>query len=263
MARMTVSLPESTLGMVDEKANSQGIPRSQYVLEALEFYATERIKLKDDIEKLNSQYGVKDKDLELKTSEVLKLQETVHSLENQLTEATQAKNAVDNSLKEVEQYKTKLEQSDAETTQLKSDLAQTQKELEQSRTEAASIKDELEQLKTKYNQFTIDETKRWEELKGIRSENTKLKKDHEASQTAIQQLQTELHNKQAEIDQVVGLKVELATATERADKFRDALKSRDADVEWLKSHVAQLTQQLALPPSEEEAMAKHWYQFWK
>jgi len=35
------------------------------------------------------------------------------------------------------------------------------------------------------------------------------------------------------------------------------------NVAWLRSHVAQLTQQLALPPSHEELKAKKWYQFWK
>jgi hypothetical protein len=41
------------------------------------------------------------------------------------------------------------------------------------------------------------------------------------------------------------------------------MEARDDDVAWLRGHVAQLTQQLALPPSEKEAKKKGWWQFWK
>ena len=61
MARMTVSLPDSMLSKVDEQANGLGVPRSQYVLEALEFHATEQIKLKADIDNLNNQAIARDK----------------------------------------------------------------------------------------------------------------------------------------------------------------------------------------------------------
>jgi hypothetical protein len=49
-------------------------------------------------------------------------------------------------------------------------------------------------------------------------------------------------------------------------QLESALKSKDGEVSFLRAHVAQLTKsisQLALPPSQEEARAKHWYQFWK
>jgi hypothetical protein len=41
---------------------------------------------------------------------------------------------------------------------------------------------------------------------------------------------------------------------------------KDKQIGFLEAHVAQLTQSislLALPPSQEEARAKHWWQFWK
>jgi len=47
---------------------------------------------------------------------------------------------------------------------------------------------------------------------------------------------------------------------------REAFKAKEDEVSFFCGHVAQLTQsmtQLALPPSQEEAKAKHWYQFWK
>ena len=118
----TVSLPDSMLSKVDEQANGLRIPRSQYVLEALDFYATEQVKLKADIDNLNNQAIARDKELESKTSEVLKLQEKVHVLENQLAEVAKTKNAVDNLQEEAKQYKATLEQANAETSQLKSQL---------------------------------------------------------------------------------------------------------------------------------------------
>jgi hypothetical protein len=47
------------------------------------------------------------------------------------------------------------------------------------------------------------------------------------------------------------------------DRLTDALRIKDDDVAWLRGHVAQLTQQLALPPSQKVAKAKHWWRFWK
>jgi chromosome segregation ATPase len=123
--------------------------------------------------------------------------------------------------------------------------------------------DALDRLKQQIKESGSDATRRWEELKGIRSENTKLKKDIDAAQMTTQRLQGELLTKQAEVDRIAALREELAITKTDRDRLQEALKVREEDVAWLRSHVAQLTQQLALPPSEEEAKAKHWYQFWK
>jgi hypothetical protein len=45
-----------------------------------------------------------------------------------------------------------------------------------------------------------------------------------------------------------------------------AMIMKDDDIAWLRGHVAQLTQtvsQLSLPPSQEEAKKRGWWQFWK
>jgi metal-responsive CopG/Arc/MetJ family transcriptional regulator len=44
------------------------------------------------------------------------------------------------------------------------------------------------------------------------------------------------------------------------------LKAKEEEISFLRGHVSQLTQsisQLALPPSQEEARAKHWWTFWR
>jgi hypothetical protein len=45
-----------------------------------------------------------------------------------------------------------------------------------------------------------------------------------------------------------------------------AMNLKDDEICFLRGHVAQLTQsisQLSLPPSQEEAKKKGWWQFWK
>ena len=123
--------------------------------------------------------------------------------------------------------------------------------------------DELKRLKEQIKESGIEATRQWEELKGIRSENTKLKKDIDAAQATTQRLQGELLTKQAEVDRIVAIREELTAAKTDRDRLQEALKVRDEDVAWLRGHVAQLTQQLALPPSEEEAKKKGWWQFWR
>jgi hypothetical protein len=52
----------------------------------------------------------------------------------------------------------------------------------------------------------------------------------------------------------------------KVTKYESILKAKEDAIAFLRGHVAQLTQsisQLALPPSQEEARAKHWYQFWR
>lgn len=55
-------------------------------------------------------------------------------------------------------------------------------------------------------------------------------------------------------------------ANAEIDKWKEALKIKDQDIDYFKSHVAQLTQsisQFALKPGEEEIKKKGWWQFWR
>jgi hypothetical protein len=74
-------------------------------------------------------------------------------------------------------------------------------------------------------------------------------------------LQNELLNKQAEVDQITALREVLAAAKADRERLLEAMRVRDDDVAWLRGHVAQLTQQLALPPSQEEIKKKGWWPF--
>ena len=188
----------------------------------------------------------------------------LHQPEPSTEELDQLRISLEQKESDLDQARIKLDQANSEMDQIKLQLDQTKIKLDQSNTEASNIKDELEQLRTKYNQTTSDATQRWEELKGYKSEVTKLKKLLEESQATNQHLKDDLLKRQSETDQLAKTKEELAATKMEADKLKEAIRVRDDDVAWLRGHVAQLTQQLALPPSEEEAKKKGWtWRFWK
>jgi chromosome segregation ATPase len=167
--------------------------------------------------------------------------------------------------------------SDADVMQLKDQVMQLQNQLDTKAQECdaqsqqithhndeiSEKDDELDRLKQQIKESGSEATQRWEELKGYKSEATKLKKLLEESQATIQHLKDDLLNRQSETDLLAKTREEVAAAKMEANILREAMRVRDDDVAWLRSHVAQLTQQLALPPSEEEAKAKHWWKVWK
>ena len=101
-------------------------------------------------------------------------------------------------------------------------------------------------------------------------ENQKLKKAEEQAREEAAQTKRSLD---ALKDQTASTREELEKA--RSDMilmvhdkahYEDTIRQKDQEIAFLQAHIAQLTQsisQLALPPSQEEARAKHWYQFWK
>jgi len=163
--------------------------------------------------------------------------------------------------------------NDAEAMQLKDQVMQLQKQLDAKTLEydansqqITHLNDELDRIKSRLKQDNNEATQRWEELKGVRNENTKLNNDLHAAQTTIQRLQAELLNKQEEVNQIDSLREDLAVAKTNCDRLNEVLRVRDDDVAFLRGHVSQLTQnisQLSLPPSQEEAKKKGWWQFWK
>jgi len=131
--------------------------------------------------------------------------------------------------------------------------------------ELAVKNDDIDRLTKQLKDSASQATHQWEELKGIRSENTKLKKLLEESQATIQHLQADLLRKQSETDQLGKTREELVAATTARDKLQEALKVRDDDIAFLRGHLSQLSEKLpkSLPPSQEEAKKKGWWQFWK
>ena len=101
-------------------------------------------------------------------------------------------------------------------------------------------------------------------------EITKLRHTIDDANSTIKELKDKTQKLQDEINQsakdLAALKEELILSKAEVDKWKEALKIKDGDIDYLRSHVSQLTQnisQLALPPSQEEARAKSWWQFWR
>jgi metal-responsive CopG/Arc/MetJ family transcriptional regulator len=67
-------------------------------------------------------------------------------------------------------------------------------------------------------------------------------------------------------DEGMKIRIELEKAKLEATKYEMAFKSQQADLDFLRGHVSQLTQsisQLALKPGDEEVKKKGWLRFWR
>ena len=115
---------------------------------------------------------------------------------------------------------------------------------------------EIMELRTKENES-------WHEI-------TKLKSTIKDANSTIAKLRDENSKWEEEVDQstksLTELREELILSKAEVDKWKEALRIKDGDIDYLRSHVAQLTQsisQLALKPGGEEIKKKGWWRFWK
>jgi chromosome segregation ATPase len=115
----------------------------------------------------------------------------------------------------------------------------------------------------RYRHHHFDLHAKWRETSQLRSEIAQAKRELESTRSKIDLLQTELDRRRTEAEQARG---EAEALRRDQNHYKDTLAMKDRQIGFLEGHVAQLTQsisQLALPPSQEEARAKHWWRFWK
>lgn len=120
----------------------------------------------------------------------------------------------------------------------------------------ASTKADLEKARTDLNQ-------RWNEITTLRSEITAIKAELEKSRSSVEKLQIDNKALRDAKDQASS---EAEALRRDQDHFKQTIELKDKEIAFLQGHVSQLTQsisQLALPPSQEEAKAKHWWKFWR
>jgi chromosome segregation ATPase len=249
MPRFSVTLDDSVLNQVDSNARKRRLSRTSYIATAIES------SLNQSGSELQSRLHQCESDLNQRDSELNQTRQSIVELENKLMNQIAEKDKIIESItKELNQAMNQKSSVDTEAAQLKLQIEQ-----------AADLKNDFDQLKMRYDQSLSDATQRWEETKALKSEITKLKKQLEESQATIQHLKDDLLRRQSETDQLGKTREELVAATTARDKLQEALKVRDDDIAFLRGHLSQLSDKLpkSLPPSEEEAKRKGWWQFWR
>lgn len=168
------------------------------------------------------------------------------------------------------------EQESLETVNLRNEAVKLREEavnfstaLDEKSQEIAHLRGELavkdgeqDRLKLQLDKVTSEATQRWEEFKGFRNEIAKLKKDLDEALSENNRLKDELIKKQSEAE--LG-RTEAEISRIKLENYQSTLKLKDDEVSFLRAHIHQISEKLpkSLPPSQEEARAKHWYQFWK
>lgn len=121
---------------------------------------------------------------------------------------------------------------------------------------------ELDQAIKDRDQARSDADQRWKENNQIKSELNQSKRDLEAERLRDDQLRSEADKVRSEKDQA---SEEAAVLRRDLEHYKETLRLKDDEINFLRGHLSQLSEKIApaLPPSQEEAKAKHWYQFWK
>ena len=134
--------------------------------------------------------------------------------------------------------------------------------LHQDRSSSDLIIKERDQLRAERDQIRSEYDLRWKDLQQLRSELNQAKRDLEAARSREDQLRSERDLARSDKDQA---SIELVTLRRDLEHHKQTLSLKDEEISFLRGHVSQISEKLpkALPPSEEEAKKKGWWQFWK
>src|SRR5512137_2897716 len=83
MQKMSVSVPDSTMGAIDEEIKRLGVSRSHFVAKAIDFYIGSGRNLENDIDKLNKELLKKTEETNSLSEKVLRLEERIPTIESQ------------------------------------------------------------------------------------------------------------------------------------------------------------------------------------
>jgi len=232
MPRITVDISDATLAQIDAEANLQKVSRSKWAAAAIDAYLQQKDLTSDaEVHQLEAQVMHLQQELDAKNSEIdshstdADMMQKVHHLEDQLM---QLQKELDTKTDDLDAQNSDLLVKEEELKKIKTDNELKWRETSQLRSEIAQAKRELESTRSKIDQLLADLDKRRTDAEQARSELDGMKRDH--------------------------------------DHFKDTLAIKDKQIGFLEGHVAQLTQsisQLALPPSQEEARKRGWWQFWR
>ncbi len=120
---------------------------------------------------------------------------------------------------------------------------------------------ELADTKDTLDKARDDLDKRWSEITTLRAEITALKAELSQVRSAYEKVMITNDQLKQSADQASS---ELEGLRRDQDHFKDTLRLKDDEISFLRGHVSQLSEKIPqLPPGQEEAKRKHWYQFWK
>ena len=152
MAKIAVSIPDSTLKMVEDGSNTKGMNRSQYVATAIDFYFKGAENYKIEIDRLNSLLSEKIKEFESLSEEVLPLREKLHTLENTLTDKD----------REIGTKANEVFQKDKRIHTLENQIVETQKKMESlssavllAKEESMKAREELEKARSNATKYEL------------------------------------------------------------------------------------------------------------
>ena len=129
---------------------------------------------------------------------------------------------------------------------------------------------DLDTLAHDLAQQKIEHEKLWRENQQLKRDIASAKKAEETARNDMGQLMSQLGPLKDQYatttSELETIRIDMGHLKKDLDHAMDTIKSRDQQISFYESQIANLIQslgQLAIKPGQEEARAKHWYQFWK
>jgi chromosome segregation ATPase len=152
MAKIAVSIPDSTLKKIDDQSNTKGITRSKYVSIALDFYADGANNYKIEINRLNKELAEKIIELESLSNEVIPLREKVHTLSNTLKDKDRE---IGTKANEVFQKDKRLHTLENTLTEKDKKMESLSKEVLLQKDEGMKIREEIEKSRSEVTKYEM------------------------------------------------------------------------------------------------------------
>jgi chromosome segregation ATPase len=146
---------------------------------------------------------------------------------------------------------------------LQSDCDSLQNEIQQLKASEENAREDVAQMAPELKQARITNESLWRESQKLKKAEESLREEVERAGRKTGTLEEQLA---ATLPELEKLRMDMILLKHDEAHYRDTIQQKDQQIAFLEAHVAQLTQsisQLALPPSQEEAKAKHWWQFWR
>jgi chromosome segregation ATPase len=141
--------------------------------------------------------------------------------------------------------------------------------LHQSGSEPDSLRIELDSLKKELDSLRSNRDSLMSDMEGKRSEIDSLKIELDSLRDALDSQTIKMNQMTIKVDSLNGelKQAEIAHDSLKKDlsHANDIIKLKDQDIGFLQASYHELIQRLTpqLPPSQEEAKKKGWWQFWK